>query len=118
MGLGDKIRYIRTHFKLSQEDFAEYIRNEAGTKTTAKTVSNYEIDFNVPSIVVIQAIVRAFKVNSAWFFDQAEDPFIFPDQGSLISQSKYLDTERLERTIKDLLVRVSVLEEKLSVEQN
>lgn len=58
--MNDRIKEIRTHFKLSQADFGSRI----GVKQA--TVAGYENGSRTPLEAVIAAICREFNVNETW----------------------------------------------------
>lgn len=60
MGMGERIKKIRSDKKLTQQKFAESIHLKRNT------VGNYEIDLIEPSDRAIADICRVFDVNENW----------------------------------------------------
>lgn len=56
----DRIKKIRKHFKLTQQEFADRI----GLKRNS--VANYEIGRNTPMEPIINSICKEFGVNEVW----------------------------------------------------
>ena len=75
--MNERIKKIRKHFKLSQEEFAKRI----GIKRTA--ISNYEIGRNLPVDAVIALICREFDINEEWIRTGHGTMFIEPQEFSL-----------------------------------
>lgn len=67
--MNDRIKEIRTHFKLSQADFGSRI----GVKQA--TVAGYENGSRTPLEAVIASICREFKVDETWLRTGEGEPF-------------------------------------------
>lgn len=58
--MNDRIRFLRKHFKMTQEEFAAKL----GVKRGA--IANYEIGRNIPADSVVSLICKVFNVNEEW----------------------------------------------------
>ncbi len=74
----DRIKFLRKHFNLTQEEFAARLSIKRGA------VANYEIGRNIPSDSVIALICKVFNVNKEWLL-HGEDakPFVESSRTSL-----------------------------------
>ncbi|WP_456370513.1 helix-turn-helix domain-containing protein [Thermodesulfatator atlanticus] len=70
MQIGKKIKYVRKHYKLSQEEFAAYF-GISQRSLSALEIGERRIDFNV-----LNTLVQKFQVNPMWLFFDEEEPFV------------------------------------------
>ena len=69
--IGERIKYVRKAFSLTQQKFADRI----GAKQN--TIAQYEIGRNIPLDPVITAICKEFGVDPVWLRTGAgDDPFL------------------------------------------
>lgn len=60
MGIGERIKAVRKHFKLTQAEFGERI----GVK--GNTIANYELGRNAPVDAIFSLLCREYGVNEIW----------------------------------------------------
>ncbi len=70
MQIGKKIKYVRKHYKLSQEEFAAYF-GISQRSLSALEIGERRIDFNV-----LNTLVQKFNVNPMWLFFDEKEPFL------------------------------------------
>lgn len=58
--MNERIKEIRKHFGLTQQEFADRLQIKRGA------IANYEIGRNVPIDAVISLICREFNINENW----------------------------------------------------
>lgn len=60
MGIGERIKAVRKHFKLTQAEFGDRI----GVK--GNTIANYELGRNAPVDAIFSLLCREYGVNEIW----------------------------------------------------
>lgn len=68
--MNNRIKEIRSHFNLTQQEFADKI------KVKRNTVATYEMGRSVPSDSAIALICKEFSVNEYWLRTGDGEPFV------------------------------------------
>lgn len=99
--LGDRIKYVRKSFKLSQVEFGERIR------VSGSAVTLYEKNARIPPDSVIELICTKFGVSEKWLRTGKGDPFPpVPRQeeiGEIAADAAEGDPEEARRFFIDLI---------------
>ena len=67
---GDRFRWIRKEFNLTQSDFSDKL------KISRSHVANIEINKKEPSDIIISAVCNEFCVNEVWLRTGEGEPFV------------------------------------------
>ena len=68
--MNDRIKALRKHFALTQQEFADRLHVKRGA------IANYEIGRNIPTDSVVSLICREFGVSEEWLRTGCGDMFI------------------------------------------
>ena len=73
MSVGQKLKAVRTYYKLNIAEFAEKIG------VSSRTYSSYEYDERKPPIDLLFNLFTVLNVNLNWFVADDGDMFVIPD---------------------------------------
>lgn len=76
----ERIRKLRKHLDLTQQDFADRLSVKRGA------IANYEIGRNEPTDAVISLICREFNVREEWLRDGTGEMFIEMDKEDMLME--------------------------------
>lgn len=76
----ERIRKLRKHLDLTQQDFADRLSVKRGA------IANYEIGRNEPTDAVISLICREFNVREEWLRDGTGEMFIELDKEDMLME--------------------------------
>ena len=80
--INSRLKELRLHLKLTQEDFAARLHVKRGT------VTNYELGRNIPSNSVLALIYREFLVSPNWLENGVGEMFIHDAEFSIDTFAK------------------------------
>lgn len=78
--MNDRIKKLRKHFDLTQQEFADRLSVKRGA------IANYEIGRNEPTDSVISLICREFNVNEEWLRNGTGEMFIEMDDEDMLME--------------------------------
>jgi len=70
MTIGDKIKFIRKKFGLSQEEFAKYFN------VSQRSLSAMELGDRRVTYSFLETLIKKFNVNPNWLFDDDAEFFM------------------------------------------
>lgn len=76
----ERIRKLRKHLDLTQQDFADRLSVKRGA------IANYEVGRNEPTDAVISLICREFSVREEWLRDGTGEMFIELDKEDMLME--------------------------------
>ena len=91
--INSRLKELRLHLKLTQEDFAARLHVKRGT------VTNYELGRNIPSNSVLALIYREFLVSPDWLENGVGEMFIHDAEFSIDTFAKNHGATDLELRI-------------------
>lgn len=91
--INSRLKELRLHLKLTQEDFAARLHVKRGT------VTNYELGRNIPSNSVLALIYREFLVSPDWLENGVGEMFIHDAEFSIDAFAKNHGATDLELRI-------------------
>lgn len=91
--INSRLKELRLHLKLTQEDFAARLHVKRGT------VTNYELGRNIPSNSVLALIYREFLVSPNWLENGVGEMFIHDAEFSIDTFAKNHGATDLELRI-------------------
>lgn len=86
--MNERIKMIREHYKLTQDEFGKRIGS------ARNTIANYESGNRSPSNSVVLSICREFNVNEDWLRDGTGEMFRAEEENSIIAKATMLLGEK------------------------
>ncbi|WP_445717688.1 helix-turn-helix domain-containing protein [Flavobacterium sp.] len=110
MSIGTKIRKLRLHHKMSQEELA-YKLNVAQT-----SVSNFESNKTIPDFLVMQKMCEVFEVGFEYFVEKENEKYVFKknkNNNIVVGKIEVLNNTMPEGILENMLKRIENLESKI-----
>lgn len=96
--VGEKIKAIRIHLNMNQEQFAKEL------KISRSALSQIESNYKGISYNTLEKLVKKLKINPFWMFDMSKDMF-----ASVLSAENSEEIKQLKSKIETLMEVIKTL---------